>query len=251
MLPMVEQGNLANSFNFTLGAEGPLPTNPADGFFANATVAGTKISIFQCPSDRDLKFQITSNYAGGALSGPILTKGNYAVSWGNTNWGQQSIGTTAFLKSAFGHDGRIGFQSVGDGLSNTVFAGEVLQGAINDIRGVMWSSVPGGASFMTRFAPNQFKDYLNIVPFTGPSSGDQLNQTIFCTAELVLGLPCNTQQSAGDNGAFAAARSRHPGGINVLMGDGSVRFVKNTINQAVWIGINTIDSGEVISADAY
>ena len=46
MLPMVEQGNLANAFNFTLETEGPLPSNPADWFFANATVAGTKISIF-------------------------------------------------------------------------------------------------------------------------------------------------------------------------------------------------------------
>ena len=185
------------------------------------------------------------------MSVPILTKGNYAASWGNTNWGQQQIGAVAFQKSTFGHDGKIGFHSVGDGLSNTVFADEVLQGSINDIRGVMWSSVPGGASFMTRFAPNQFKDYLNIVPFTGPNSGDQLNQTIFCMSELVAQLPCNTQQSAGDYGAFATARSRHPGGINVLMGDGSVRFLKSSINQAIWIGVNTIDGNEVISADSY
>ena len=92
MLRLFEQGPLANSFNFTLGAEGwpgPGPLDPAAGFFANSTVSATKIAIFQCPSDRVNQFQINPGYAGGALSGPIFTKGNYAVSWGNTNWGAQ------------------------------------------------------------------------------------------------------------------------------------------------------------------
>jgi prepilin-type processing-associated H-X9-DG protein len=111
---------------------------------------------------------------------------------------------------------------------------------------MMWSSVPGGASFMTRFTPNAFKDYLNAV-----NGGDYLNNapTLFCTPEPVLGLPCFP--NASDSDAFAGARSHHPGGINVLMGDGSVRFVKNSVSSPVWIGLNTIGSGEVISADAF
>src|SRR5262249_15570809 len=135
------------------------------------------------------------------------------------------------------------FASVTDGLSNTVFAAEVLQGDTYDVRGMMWSSVPGGASFMTRFTPNGFKDYLNQQPY------DWLNQTIFCVSEPVLGLPCTG--GSGDRNAFAGSRSRHPGGINVLLGDGSVRFIKNTINHPIWIALNTIRNGEVISADAY
>ena len=54
-----------------------------------------------------------------------------------------------------------------------------------------------------------------------------------------------------DQDAFAGARSRHPGGINVTMGDGSVRFVKSTISPTIWIAVNTINGGEVISADSY
>ena len=90
----------------------------------------------------------------------------------------------------------------------------------------MWSSIPGGASFMTRYTPNAYKDYLNVPGIVG----DWLNNapTLFCTPEPVLGLPCTP--GASDSDAFAGARSRHPGGINVLMGDGSVRFVKNTIS---------------------
>jgi prepilin-type processing-associated H-X9-DG protein len=47
------------------------------------------------------------------------------------------------------------------------------------------------------------------------------------------------------------ARSRHPGGVNVLFGDGSVKFLKDTINLSIWQGISTTKGGEVISADAF
>jgi prepilin-type N-terminal cleavage/methylation domain-containing protein/prepilin-type processing-associated H-X9-DG protein len=247
MLPLVEQGNLSNSFNFALGSEGPLTPLPA-GFFANATVAQTKISVFQCPSDRSLQFQINPGYAGGAFSGPMLTKGNYGVSWGNTNWGAQYEGTlgSKYVPSAFGHNGGITLASVTDGTSNTVFTGEVLQGELRDIRGVMWSSIPGGGSFMSRFTPNGVQDYLNL-----NSGGDYLNNDpgLFCVNEPGQLLPCSP--GASDNGAFAGSRSRHAGGVNVGMGDGSVRFVKNTINPLTWIGLNTMSGGEVVSSDAF
>jgi prepilin-type N-terminal cleavage/methylation domain-containing protein/prepilin-type processing-associated H-X9-DG protein len=246
MLPLFEQGTLANAFNFDLGAEGYYGGGlaVAAGYLANSTVAGTKISIFQCPSDRQNTFQITPAYQGGALSGPILTKGNYAASWGNTNWAQTSITGAVYQASAFGHDGKISFASIQDGLSTTVIVAEVLQGATYDVRGVMWSSIAGGGSFMTRFAPNSLRDY------TGQNSnGDWLNGDIFCVSEPVQQLPCQSIDS--DHQAFAGARSRHPGGINVLMGDGAVRFLKNSVNHPTWIALNTINAGEVISADSY
>jgi prepilin-type processing-associated H-X9-DG protein len=225
----------------------PLPV----GYFANSTVAQTKISIFQCPSDRAMQFQVNPGYAGGFLSGFQFTKGNYGVSWGNTNWAAQydtgNGGLAAqYLPAAFGHDGTISLASVTDGTSSTVFTGEVMQGAQFDIRGVMWSSIPGGGSFMTRFTPNGVTDFLNI-----KSGGDFLNNApgLFCVSDPVQGLPCFP--GAGDRTAFAGSRSKHPGGVNVGMGDGSVRFVKSTINPVTWIGLNTIKSGEVISADSY
>jgi prepilin-type N-terminal cleavage/methylation domain-containing protein/prepilin-type processing-associated H-X9-DG protein len=244
MLPLIEQGTLAAAFNFDLGSEGfPGPgLSAAAGYFANATVAATKLSTFQCPSDRVNDFKITPQYVGGLLSGPTLTKGNYAVSWGNTNWRQRTIGAQPYLPSAFGHDMRISFARLTDGTSNTCFVSEVLQGAQYDVRGVMWSTVPGGGSFMTRFTPNKYNDYLNII-----NGGDFLNQPIFCVSEPEHKLPCTG--TAGDSEAFAASRSRHPGGVNTAFGDGSVRFIKDTISQPVWISINTIASGEVIGDD--
>ena len=48
-----------------------------------------------------------------------------------------------------------------------------------------------------------------------------------------------------------AASSNHPGGVNAVFGDGSVRFVKNTVDPTVWRNLGTIAGGEVISADQY
>jgi prepilin-type processing-associated H-X9-DG protein len=45
--------------------------------------------------------------------------------------------------------------------------------------------------------------------------------------------------------------AEHPGGCNVLMGDGSVRFAADRINQATWMALSTIAGGEVISADQF
>jgi prepilin-type processing-associated H-X9-DG protein len=48
-----------------------------------------------------------------------------------------------------------------------------------------------------------------------------------------------------------SASSFHAGGVNALFADGSVRFVKNTVNPVTWTSLGTIAGGEVISADAY
>jgi len=48
-----------------------------------------------------------------------------------------------------------------------------------------------------------------------------------------------------------AARSMHPGGINSLLADGHVQFIKNSINVGVWQALGTVAGGEVISADSF
>jgi prepilin-type N-terminal cleavage/methylation domain-containing protein len=257
VLPQVEQAPLYNALNFDLGIEGPFAPLPL-GFFANSTVFGTKLGVFQCPSDRELLFQITPQYLGGVLSGPIGTKGNYGVSWGNTYWGQDQPVTAApmrdpmtgqvpqFARSAFGFY-KVGFHSITDGTSNTVVMAEVLQGELYDVRGLLWSSIPGGGSFFSRMPPNNPVDYYQTGYF-----GDQLNQAIFCVNEPGMDLPCTTVIPQGnDQIAYAGARSRHPGGLNVLIGDGSVRFFKNSVNMPVWLGLNTIAGGEITSADSW
>jgi prepilin-type processing-associated H-X9-DG protein len=55
----------------------------------------------------------------------------------------------------------------------------------------------------------------------------------------------------GGYGAAITATSNHPGGVNVGFGDGSVKFIKDTISYQTWWGLGTRMGGEVISADSY
>jgi prepilin-type processing-associated H-X9-DG protein len=55
-------------------------------------------------------------------------------------------------------------------------------------------------------------------------------------------LPCSE-----DFNETAASRSRHTGGVNVVMGDGSVHFISQNINLATWQALGTIASGDIFS----
>jgi prepilin-type processing-associated H-X9-DG protein len=69
------------------------------------------------------------------------------------------------------------------------------------------------------------------------------------------GMPPNSKAcaSGNDNSDYEAypAMSRHPGGVNVGMGDASVRFIKNSINVQTWWALGTRAGGEIISSDSY
>ena len=59
------------------------------------------------------------------------------------------------------------------------------------------------------------------------------------------------EADGGPTYASVTSRSYHPGGVNALFGDGSVHFIKNSINYQTWRGLGTIAAGEVISSDSY
>jgi prepilin-type processing-associated H-X9-DG protein len=50
---------------------------------------------------------------------------------------------------------------------------------------------------------------------------------------------------------MTTANSRHPSGVNVTLADGSVRFVKSSVDLGTWRAIGTRAYGEVVSADSY
>jgi prepilin-type N-terminal cleavage/methylation domain-containing protein/prepilin-type processing-associated H-X9-DG protein len=281
MLPFIEQGPLYNSFNANIGMEGvqigPLP----GGFIIQNTVYQTKIASFQCPSDNQSTYALS-----GIFQLPFsASKGNYGVNWGNLDYGQGILGgkftaqPSLWLQSPFGvsrsgngpYNCRIA--SVTDGTSNTVFVGEILQGATDDIRGVMWVDNAGAGSYMSRFTPNGYQDYVGVInpwatligklPFTnydtiacincgtaaGTSPALAAGVASLCDSQPGQGLGCNYTGSEGSE--FSGARSRHPGGINALFGDGSVHFIKNSINALTWIQLGSINAGEVVSSDQY
>jgi prepilin-type N-terminal cleavage/methylation domain-containing protein/prepilin-type processing-associated H-X9-DG protein len=285
MLGYIDQGALANSFNFSIGMEGSnFPGYPA-GFIINATVYTTRIASFQCPSDVTQSFSFTAA-AGNSVPLPPLpyqpTKGNYGVNWGNLDYGQGVYGNFSglrnlFLQSPFGVSTSgtgpilIRVASVTDGTSNTQFVSELLQGASDDLRGTIWVDNPGAGSYMTRFRPNGYQDYVpllqpwaslapsaavaldfadNLAAFGGSMIGSSPpNAASLCDSQPVQSLRCNDQGTEG--GEYAGSRSRHPGGVDTLFGDGSVHFMKNTISPQTWVQLGSINGGEVISSDSY
>ena len=161
--------------------------------------------------------------------------------------------------------------SVTDGTSNTQFVSEILQGAADDLRGTIWTDHPGSGSYMTRFTPNGYRDYVplfqpwasaisasalagntmdNLPSFAGSSPGTSPpSPGTLCDSQPAQGLACYNQGNEG--GEYTGSRSRHPGGVNTLFGDGSVHFMKNSINALTWVQLGSIGGGEVISSDSY
>ena len=284
MLPYIEQAPLYNAFNASIGIEGPALL----GFVINSTVMTSRIASFQCPSDNIQTFSMAavSKATGGFVPAYpwMLSKGNYGVNWGNLDFGQGVLSPiltrNLFLQSPFGIAptglGPITIRSASftDGTSNTHVVAELLQGAPDDFRGTIWDSHAGGGSYMTRFAPNGYQDLLpiwlslynpgalagisgalaldnydNIGSLGPPGPGSSPpNPGSFCDSQPAQMLGCNDQIISG---AYAATRSRHPGGVECLFGDGSVHFIKNSINGPTWIQLGSINGGEVISSDQY
>jgi prepilin-type processing-associated H-X9-DG protein len=62
---------------------------------------------------------------------------------------------------------------------------------------------------------------------------------------------CNFADNDLTGQAVVSATSRHPGGVNLLLGDGSVRFVRDAVALPVWSALGTIAGGEIVSADEW
>jgi prepilin-type N-terminal cleavage/methylation domain-containing protein/prepilin-type processing-associated H-X9-DG protein len=271
VLPFIEQGAMYNSFNAAIGTEGP-------GFLGlgvNSTVFTTRITSQQCPSDNSQTFSVASLAPLGVPANFTYSasKGNYGVNWGNTDNGQWTTSgsfPTLYRASPFGVNQSltgaqtVRFASITDGLSNTQFISEFLQGAPDDVRGTIWVDDACAGAYQTRFTPNGTQDILQIL---GAFAGNGRNNVdnipggaagAPATSPATPGTLCDTQPvqqlacaNASEGGAYCGSRSRHPGGVNTLFGDGSVHFVKNSINPTTWVGLGSISGGEVISSDSY
>jgi prepilin-type processing-associated H-X9-DG protein len=118
--------------------------------------------------------------------------------------------------------------SITDGTSNTLLMSEYLKAKSrddNDWRGDIHND-DGVFKFMTLTTPNS-------------SARDVVNWAI---ADNDPAMPVTTAGSQ-----FNAARSRHANGVNVVLCDGSIRFVANSIAIGTWQALGTMDGGEVVN----
>jgi prepilin-type N-terminal cleavage/methylation domain-containing protein/prepilin-type processing-associated H-X9-DG protein len=188
------------------------------------------IPTYSCPSSGQVQnMWLTNNWA--------RWRGNYAANWGNTNIGQADVGTTKFGGAPFGPKVGKGFHTITDGLSNTLLMAEIITTSQDD--GGTWYGPFGeitighGAGFTTFGTPN------TSVP-------DAAAQTCPPTSAL-NGLPGCTFLGSDYMSQTFASRSKHTGGVNAALCDGSVRFFNNNISITVWQAYGTAAGGEVVS----
>jgi len=136
----------------------------------------------------------------------------------------------------------VSFATITDGLSNTMFCSELITGKGIDVRGMTWWG--DSAGFTANLPPNS-------------KLFDLIYSTSACEYPGNNNPPCKvatikaTASTATVPSLYMSARSRHSGGVNALMGDGSVKFIKNTISVPTWRALSTSQGGEIISADAF
>ncbi len=291
MLGYMEQTPLYNAINFAWGplaqggGGGTLAGNNSIGI--NTTATHTLINSFVCPSDPycGQGQQNTNDYAScfGTTGLPLYY-------WNATNgppqYNQTPSGSTGMFTFALAY----GIRNCTDGSSNTVAYAEWLVGdgrgtALGGVtppskyRGNMSAGVTIGTDPSTIYdafsSPQVFLNGLQTCTTAfqaatssgvtdmkgwrwglGASGYSMFNciQTPNDSQYPIGGCRANFQVGGApwpDASFTIGAASNHPGGCNVLMTDGSARFVKNSINRMTWWSIGTKANGEVISSDAY
>lgn len=230
ILPYLEQGNFARTYE-----AGTAYTNAKNEIFMT-----TRIGTYTCPSDFPNAPTITNNKP--------MANHNYAANYGNTTFGQHNVGNVLFLGAPFGNVldpdpngtrkfmGYAKFKHISDGLSNTLLVSEMIQGQGNDLRGRIIGYSDGG-SFTGWLTPNS-------------TEADVMASNCITTSTEPLNPPCVnlTSVSKDSNTRTLASRSRHAGGVNSLLADGSVRNYSDDVAIEVWRSL-TSTAGDEPSAN--
>lgn len=223
ILPFIEQNNLYKGYVNWGGSDA---TGPRYGAGVNVQVCNKRLSVLTCPVDK----------TNEPFSG--LTNNNYAVNLGNTSAAQQATLNGVVFGGAPFNTAKVNSPRKGvfipqiiDGASNTMMVGEVLQGQNSDLRGFIWWG--DAAGYSTYLPPNS----------TAP---DVIYTTGYCNNQPTKNLPCTGVPTATNPSMFAS-RSRHQGGVQTCLCDGSVRFISDTVDINVWRAMSTSEGSEVFT----
>jgi prepilin-type N-terminal cleavage/methylation domain-containing protein/prepilin-type processing-associated H-X9-DG protein len=276
LLPYLEQQPAYNMINWSFGARlsdgntAYRDTNPPDNASGGSdsipqmTVLTLQLPIFLCPSDVNPGSSGTflvggvskrvgaSNYPcniglNRRLNGWFLNGPNYIAS----NW-DKTVSAT------------IDMASIKDGTSNTVSFSEWIKGS-----GAATGRAPNGLAEVYNLGENsnfyptdyQFMQLCNAVPITGFNQQWQWKgewwgygaTMIYSHTQTPNRTSCvyhDINQDGRGTITMLSASSNHPGGVNALFMDGSVRFIKSSIYYRTWYAIATPSGGEGVSSDS-
>ncbi len=221
ILNNLEQASVYNAANFSIPITDP----------ASVTVRTVRLNNFLCPSSagRDGPVTLTNADSGGAVLVNDLSPGQYVGSAG-----QLEVDDYAHMNNGlFFRNSRVGLRDITDGSSTTLMAGERSR----NLADATWVGAIPTARVCTNPSwknPDCEPANVMVLGHTGPSPNHGW-----------VDVP--NYKAAGSDDFW----SLHPGGCNFLFGDGSVRFVKETVNPRIFSFLSSRAGGEVISSDQF
>lgn len=244
LLPYIEQNNLHDELHLDKPLLGAPPTFQI--LPEHQDLVNKHVGLFLCPSD--FETVLDQRYR------PV----NYVACLGSgVQTSTQEAGTDRDSDGVFFANSRMRPRDVSDGLSNTIAFSETTLG----------HGSPGPDGYVVSDPPGSAEDvWAALMPWEASSLSDSACQsatafgvtrgnTWAATSHLSgffnAYLPPNSQQSDciihfSFSPGWVAARSRHPGGVNVALVDGSVRFVSDSIDLGIWRALSTRNGNEVV-----
>lgn len=228
----------------------PGPNGPIGDESRLRAARHSHVPVYYCPSDTSPTPNETTTGAYGFL------RGNYSGCVGAGDmyggpvdatsgpWGKGIFGVVPGQSFDNGTSFRASSESLRDGYSNTLMLSELI---VPDVPNPTWGGPMGeiiygnmgGALFSAATTPN------TSVPDRVRGPCPQRQGDARYPAPCV-DMPAGWWIPAGE-GAYAAARSRHRGGVTIAFADGAVRFITDQIDLALWRGIATLAGDEPVS----
>lgn len=253
LLPYIEQANLYNQIaaGGLINGTGPWQPMGPSPWIAGYPPYQTRIATFNCPSE-------AGQGGSGVNDGFDFTKfgrTNYAFCLGDTGQNVNQWDAGRQVRGMFFFQSSLGLRDCTDGSSNTILMGEigvsngdgtktdivgqVADGVYQGNKGVPWVITQPSAC-MAMVSGNAYIATANVHSLRGNRWADGCpSSTGFQTILPPNGPSCDESGWDAGSGTYSAG-SRHPGGVNVLMGDGSVKFASSNI-----------DTGNLASPDVY
>jgi prepilin-type N-terminal cleavage/methylation domain-containing protein/prepilin-type processing-associated H-X9-DG protein len=261
ILPYIEQKPVFDSINFAstpevpnMGAMGTgfMPAY-ADPLLANLTACSITINAFLCPSESTgTNIRAGNNY--------FSNEGTWLCDACEQTPSMMNPGV--FPQGPFYNRSYVRLASMSDGTSQTAFFSEKRRGGGSPDRKTDMFMMNNATSLAQTYQFCTNLDMTMAMPLTSMIGASWAIGDMTCTTYNHVSTP-NTRTCAGmgsgmmpsmsmvDMAVQLPPSSNHSGGVNVMFGDGSVRFMKDSTNLVVWRGLSTRNGGEVVSGDSY
>jgi prepilin-type N-terminal cleavage/methylation domain-containing protein/prepilin-type processing-associated H-X9-DG protein len=243
LLPYLEHAWVFNALNFDFVPWGHHPVYSPP----NLTALSQHIGVFLCPSDTDAIRDAWNPYNMG--------KNNYRACAGTRpyNLKLDSPDGSGRNDGVFWYQSAVRPRDVLDGLSATALASERCLGDPGrpDPKGDYYLTAPS-LTDCAEASPASTPRHTKLEEWSGQRWGD--GNAFYTRYHHIFppnSVSCNFGSEDFDAQVVVTATSRHPAGVNLLLADGSARFVKDTIDANVWKALGSRAAGEPISASEF